>query len=506
MGSCGSSDGAKRPPPGGGQRQRGAPPAAAAAPGSRAPPRAGAPAAVPPPEAAAPAAAPRTDAAPAPAAAPGAPVPAEAARSPAAPAATVPQAGGTPEAPPAPAPCADAVERLLRSGAIALVRGEYFTSISSKPGVTFPKRQEMDPAHLWPPEQAVALWQEWGARFFHAVSYGWVTAEHPDPNRFHVKRIARVLKERRKLLPTKMPDLAVMLDWCSLHQGDERSAEEDALYQAALRCMGSVFSHEHVTVLRFSALPPDCEVPFAERGWPLFEHRVADSKPDSHGKLYDYTPQFDPSARFVNFSEFFAVRHPPLSPADFAAALQGRRLRVESDRAELLRMYEHRFEEFAQVGRLDCSEAGWGPAEGRQLAAALPLFRRAAEVSVARNELGDKGADAVLGAAGCMPWLRALDLSGNGIRSIGGLERLRHLEELVLTGNQLQSEAAEALRAALSQLPQLQKLYLAYNGLPPAVGERLRAEWVAQGKDADSIQLQVGSAVSLGSMRRSGTL
>lgn len=41
-----------------------------------------------------------------------------------------------------------------------------------------------------PPDQAADLWLAYGSAFLVAVSYSWLTREHPDPECWHLERLA----------------------------------------------------------------------------------------------------------------------------------------------------------------------------------------------------------------------------------------------------------------------------------------------------------------------------
>ena len=66
-------------------------------------------------------------------------------------------------------------------------------------------------------------WKSNGAAFLVIFSYSWITAEHPDPKMFHLRRIVRVLEElehfcaRRNNFEITI-EMGVIIDFCSLWQ------------------------------------------------------------------------------------------------------------------------------------------------------------------------------------------------------------------------------------------------------------------------------------------------
>ena len=62
------------------------------------------------------------------------------------------------------------IEELLRTSCITLVRGSYFEERLAH-GSTIQPRQNIDPCHIWQPDEAIKLWKLFGRLFLIIISY-----------------------------------------------------------------------------------------------------------------------------------------------------------------------------------------------------------------------------------------------------------------------------------------------------------------------------------------------
>merc|ERR1712031_77984 len=91
----------------------------------------------------------------------------------------------------------------------------------------------------------------------YAISYGWCAVNHPDPDCFHLKRIAQCLevfiqaKRNNDVSPT---DMATFWDFLSCHQAP-RSLLETELFKTALPGMQLVYGHDTFIVLKMKYMP-----------------------------------------------------------------------------------------------------------------------------------------------------------------------------------------------------------------------------------------------------------
>jgi len=89
------------------------------------------------------------------------------------------------------------VETLLasvESGAIAAVKGTWLVGLHKRGG-RLSRRQDLPPEAFWSAGElkrvALALGDDFGVLFV-ALSYRWLTKEHPDPDGFHLGIVAAV--------------------------------------------------------------------------------------------------------------------------------------------------------------------------------------------------------------------------------------------------------------------------------------------------------------------------
>ena len=81
---------------------------------------------------------------------------------------------------------------LITRDCIALVRGEYMEDCSER-GEPYSMRQLIPERWLWSPEEAITLWKKRGRQFLWIFSYCWLSKDHPDPDRFHLQRMVKII-------------------------------------------------------------------------------------------------------------------------------------------------------------------------------------------------------------------------------------------------------------------------------------------------------------------------
>eukprot|EP00404_Azadinium_spinosum_P060081 CAMPEP_0180707506 /NCGR_PEP_ID=MMETSP1038_2-20121128/8751_1 /TAXON_ID=632150 /ORGANISM="Azadinium spinosum, Strain 3D9" /LENGTH=239 /DNA_ID=CAMNT_0022739461 /DNA_START=1 /DNA_END=718 /DNA_ORIENTATION=- len=112
---------------------------------------------------------------------------------------------------------------LLRSGAIALLRGSYFDVQRAHWPLIPQRREDILTEYFWSPEEAIEQWRCAGATFFLAISYTWVTPKAPDPRGYHLASLAHIIAEWRRQMG--MSSVGVFLDFASMHQSERNPAQ-----------------------------------------------------------------------------------------------------------------------------------------------------------------------------------------------------------------------------------------------------------------------------------------
>ena len=376
------------------------------------------------------------------------------------------------------------LEPVLASGAVAVLDAQWIIRHAEAGGV-LTHRQAL-------PEEAFLSLADLVEATIHpfclpvaALSYPWLTKDHPDPRGANLARIAKALKA---LLtdPGTIPRLGVFWDFGSLHQHPDpasnvmRTEEQNALFKQGLGCLGTLYSHPKTWVLRLTSFPDGHKAEdqtegtnvakYFDRGWCATENAWAGLTKSGHlsldlGKMLD-DKEYD-CGSLVDDCRKEGGRSPPLLPSAFAAELEKKSFTNGKDDKPLVkRLYEAAFEEqFGKATKLDYARLGWGDAEAAQLAEVLAsgAAPRLEKLNLSRNEIGEEGCKALaaaLGKEGAAPRLEKLELAFNKIgdegckalaAALGKEGAAPRLKELWLQSNEIGDEGCKALAAALKE-------------------------------------------------------
>merc|ERR1719253_1038333 len=109
---------------------------------------------------------------------------------------------------------------LLERACLSVTNAKYFYERQAE-GKVFMDRENIPEERVIQGKAVIQKWGVYGAMFLTIVSYAWLSKEHPDPDRFHLPRLVRVLTEIKayatdyKGFPAS-EDLGVILDYCAL--------------------------------------------------------------------------------------------------------------------------------------------------------------------------------------------------------------------------------------------------------------------------------------------------
>mmetsp|Transcript_12550 Transcript_12550/g.43571 ORF Transcript_12550/g.43571 Transcript_12550/m.43571 type:complete len:473 (-) Transcript_12550:238-1656(-) len=112
-----------------------------------------------------------------------------------------------------------------------------------------------------------------------AVSHGWLSREHPDPDGVHLEELVKYggRNERNTFggKPLKS-GYAVFFDFVSMHQ-QPRTPEEDERFKFGLASMHYIYGHKQVRVATLRSVHDGASNPveYTRRGWCFFEQHVA---------------------------------------------------------------------------------------------------------------------------------------------------------------------------------------------------------------------------------------
>ncbi|EOD12936.1 hypothetical protein EMIHUDRAFT_104080 [Emiliania huxleyi CCMP1516] len=364
------------------------------------------------------------------------------------------------------------LEPVLASGAVALLDAQWIISHAEAGGVLTHRQALPEEAFLSLADLAdlVEAIDEYDWLPVAALSYPWLTKDHPDPRGANLTRVARALKAL--LTSPYVRRLGIFWDFGSLHQhpdpanGVMRSEEQNALFKQGLGCLGTLYSHPYTWVLRLTSFPDGHKAEdqaegtnvaaYFDRGWCFTEQSWASLTKDG-GLSLDLGLMYNSTAARLKKYNYWSLRadctkgggrRPPLLPSAFAAELETKSFTNGKDDKPLVkRLYEAAFkEQFGKATWLKYGMLGWGDAEAAQLAEVLAsgAAPRLEKLNLQDNKIGDEGCKALaaaLGKEGAAPRLETLYLHSNQIGDEGCKALAIALKE-VAHGGPREQEAA----------------------------------------------------------------
>ncbi|EOD26944.1 hypothetical protein EMIHUDRAFT_114838 [Emiliania huxleyi CCMP1516] len=374
------------------------------------------------------------------------------------------------------------LEPVLASGAVALLDAQWIIRHAEAGGV-LSHRQALPKEAFLSFADLVEATDEYDLAVA-ALSYPWLTKDHPDPRGANLARVARALKAL--LSHPGITRLGVFWDFGSLHQhpdppnGVLRTEEQNALFKQGLGCLGTLYSHQHTRVLRLTSFPDGHKAEeqaegtnvakYFDRGWCYTEACWAGLTKD-----YDLSLDLGKMRAGVEYDWDSLIgdciqdggRRPPLLPSAFAAELEKKSFTNGKDDKPLVKqLYEAAFkEQFGKATKLIYIGLGWGDAEAAQLAEVLAsgAAPRLEKLWLQGNKIGDEGCKALaaaLGKEGAAPRLERLYLNDNEIgdegckalaAALGKEGAAPRLWLLDLSRNKISDEGYKALAAALKE-------------------------------------------------------
>ena len=234
------------------------------------------------------------------------------------------------------------LERVLASGAVALLDAQWIIRHAEAGGVLNHRQALPKEAFLSLADLVEAICEHAGWLPVAALSYPWLTKDHPDPRGANLARVARALKALLSE-PVYIPRLGVFWDFGSLHQhpdpanGVMRTEEQNALFKQGLGCLGTLYSHPKTYVLRLTSFPDGHKAEdqaegtnvakYFDRGWCFMEASWASlTKANALsldlGKMRDGV-EYDLLSLTLDCTQD-GGRRPPLLPSAFAAELESK--------------------------------------------------------------------------------------------------------------------------------------------------------------------------------------
>jgi hypothetical protein len=414
------------------------------------------------------------------------------------------------------------VETLLasvESGAIAAVKGTWLIGLHKRGG-RLSRRQDLPRKAFWSAGElrrvARALGDDFGVLFV-ALSYRWLTKEHPDPDGFHLGIVASVAelylnprkwkdrygKEKTSQLTAAfrehglgLPEFALFWDFASLHQPPRTDAEAK-LFPKGLQNSNVWYGHARTIVWMQSELPEgfaarmrasDVAPPLAETyedsGWCYVEAAISAAIKPGFLRL-DLAKRteramacaYGPGEPWDEADDMLARvcarrRPPPPSPETVRRLLQTEKhFTNSSDVSNVADLYADFFGKVTTVDALEFQGLEWGDADVVELCEVLPRFAAVRMLDLSENKIGLEGASALGEALKVNAVVTTLYLSNNSIGDEGAKAIAEALKvnavvtTLGLFRNNMGDEGAKAIAEALKVNVALTKLLLGYNNI-----------------------------------------
>ena len=309
----------------------------------------------------------------------------------------------------------DALLASVESGAIAPLHGRWLLALWERGG-RLQRRQDLPAEAFWSAaelrHEVARLGPERFGALFVALSYRWLSKEHPDPRGFHLSIVAAVLglyfaetSEWKKAnyspltaayaaagLDWKTADCALFWDFASLYQ-PPRAEAHNALFGLGLKASNIWYGHALTACWMQSELPSGfAGAPYEVSGWCYVEAAISAAVKEGGCRLdlgkrteeaMEYAYTHDGNKLSNKLTAVCAGRRPPpLPPSEVARLLETeKKFTNTSDTGVVAALYRTFFESIASATeRLAFRELQWGDAEAAQLAAVLPEFVRLREV------------------------------------------------------------------------------------------------------------------------------
>jgi len=309
---------------------------------------------------------------------------------------------------------------VVSSGAVRLLSAAWL--LAQPQDVAIQRCQELPQEAFLTAEVAVGLLQ----RRYNIVvmSYAWLTAQHPDPDCFHLRTLRLYLRKHMDYF-VNFQDVGVFWDFASLRLkpgNGRRSQEEQGMLTAGRASLGALYGGKRTVVVKLTTVPKATLsrgyrlTAYDTRGWCFCEAAIAAiSKPAD--QLLDLGAAAEVLADESTTWEALrdcalGMGQPPLLPEDMKSALERRSFADASDRPLVSEQYASFFSEAAAnsvclgLANQSAKGSGWSDLEVTQLCRALPAFKACKAVSLA-NHLALGGA-ALVSLRGKLPEVPAL--------------------------------------------------------------------------------------------------
>ena len=252
-----------------------------------------------------------------------------------------------------------------------------------------------------------------------AISFCWLTPDHPDPEGKQLATIAAQLERETEKYGELFSEMGVFWDWPSLYQKDakgNRSAEEQEGFRFALHeTMDLWYAHQGTTVYMLTQLPEGStrKVGYSDSGWTTYERCSA----EQIKKFYLYDARWKLVLDLGTAAGKETKRGWPIGPDDFDVLVEEKEFTNGADKDAVKELF--RKMSINQLGGIKMLDFyGMSPpavVDARQLGGCLNLCENLERLDLARVGMTDETCKAMFSslAIGAMAQLQVA-LGGRG--------------------------------------------------------------------------------------------
>merc|ERR1711879_38036 len=122
----------------------------------------------------------------------------------------------------------DSMEEALKSGDTVLLKGRWLVEFCKSGGV-LPFRQDIPEVATWPPNVIMKNVRSKTRRsVIGAVSYCWLTPEHPDPQGVQLRALCQSIQQRLETMRA-IDDIALFWDYACLSRAEQTTTQREEL-------------------------------------------------------------------------------------------------------------------------------------------------------------------------------------------------------------------------------------------------------------------------------------
>ena len=243
-----------------------------------------------------------------------------------------------------------------------------------------------------------------------AISFCWLTPDHPDPEGKQLATIAAQLERETEKYGELFSEMGVFWDWPSLYQKDakgNRSAEEQEGFRFALHeTMDLWYAHQGTTVYMLTQLPEGStrKVGYSDSGWTTYERCSA----EQIKKFYLYDARWKLVLDLGTAAGKETKRGWPIGPDDFDVLVEEKEFTNGADKDAVKELFRKMsINQLGGIKMLDFD--GMSPpavVDARQLGGCLNLCENLERLDLARVGMTDETCKAMFSSLAIGPHRR----------------------------------------------------------------------------------------------------